>query len=293
MEKKIPSSNVVLVTGCSSGFGLLIAARLSSHGFRVVATMRDLGKASPLMTEVKRRGGEIDLLRLDVTDPESIRAAVAQIIEKHGRIDVLINNAGYGLGGAFEDLTPEEIRGQMEVNFFGVQNVTRAVLPVMRKNNAGKIINISSVAGFSASPFLGAYNASKWALEGFSESLRYEAGLFGIDVVLIQPGTYKTKIFYENARYARRFHDPASPYFSVSQQLMARVKNYVDHCHKDPEKVAALAEKLVRMKHPPFRNIPDIEARALFVLRKLLPFSWYSRLIQTGLLSGSKPHESS
>ena len=115
-------------------------------------------------------------------------------------LDCVVNNAGYGIGGAFEDLTQEEIREQMETNFFGVQNVIREALHLMRNRGEGRIINISSVSGFSASPCFGAYNASKWALEGFSESLRYELKPFGIKVLLIEPGIYKTKILTENRR---------------------------------------------------------------------------------------------
>src|SRR3989338_117835 len=153
---------VVLISGCSSGFGLMTAARLASKGHLVVATMRDLAKRNLLLSEVNLRGGpEVEVLALDVTDKESIRGVIDRIAAEHGHIDVLVNNAGYGIGGFFEDLTEEEIRQQMETNFFGLQNLTRAVIPLMRQRKKGRIINISSVAGFSASPAFGAYNASK------------------------------------------------------------------------------------------------------------------------------------
>ena len=193
---------VILITGSSSGFGMLTAVRLAQAGHRVIATMRDLNSSGALLDEGKKSGHEIETFQLDVTNKRSIRDTVRNVAAKHGYIDVLVNNAGYGIGGFFEDLTDEEIRAQMETNFFGVQNVTREVIPVMRQRRSGKIINISSIAGLSAAPSFGAYNASKWALEGFSESLRYEMKIWGIDVCLIEPGTYKTKIFYENARYA-------------------------------------------------------------------------------------------
>ena len=281
-------SKTILITGTSSGFGLLTAARLASHGHQVVATMRNLDKKNPLLAEVHKRGGTVDLFQLDVTDKKSIQAAVQAIVAKYHHVDVLVNNAGYGIGGFFEDLTDEEIRQQMEVNFFGVQNVTRAVVPFMRERRSGKIINTSSVAGFSTSPAFGAYNASKWALEAFSESLRYELSPWGIQVLLIEPGTYKTKIFHENARYAKKFDDPSSPYYSHSQFLKKKVLDFVDHCRKDPEKVAALVEKLIHSPHPAFRNIPDIESRMLFMLRKTLPFRLYSRFINTALFADFK-----
>ena len=282
------NSPIVLITGCSSGFGLLTAARLAAKGYTVVATMRDLKKEGNLTSEVSRRGGTVEILQLDVTDKLSVARAVEQIKVSHGRIDVLVNNAGYGMGGFFEDLTDEEIRAQMETNFFGVQNVTRAVIPLMRQCPRGKIINISSVAGFSASPAFSAYNASKWALEAFSESLRYELQFFGIDVLLIEPGTYKTKIFYENAQYARNFDNPESPYFVWSQHLRKKVMAYVNDCHKNPEEIGIMVEKLIRAKNPPFRNIPDIESQVLYWLRRAMPFRLYSAMIRMFFMEGFK-----
>ncbi len=282
----LSASKIVLITGSSSGFGLLTAARLAAKGHHVIATMRDLNKQNALLSEVNRRGGEVDILRLDVTDQQMIQEAVSWISSKYGYVDVLVNNAGYGLGGFFEDLTQEEIRAQMEVNFFGVQNVTRAVIPLMRQRRRGKIINISSVAGFSASPAFSAYNASKWALEAFSESLRYELKFFGIDVLLIEPGTYKTKIFYENARYARYFDHPNSPYYVISQHLKKKVAAYVEDCHKDPEETGAMVEKLIKARNPPFRNIPDMEGQILYILRRCLPFRVYSAMIRAFFMKG-------
>ena len=279
---------VVLITGCSSGFGLLIAARLSSKGYQVIATMRNLTKENALISEVNRRQAKVDILQMDVTDKGSIARAVSQMAGRYGHIDVLVNNAGYGVGGFFEDLTDEEIRQQMETNFFGVQNVTRAVIPLMRPRKKGKIINVSSVAGFSTSPAFGAYNASKWALEAFSESLRYELKFFGIDVLLVEPGTYKTKVFYENARYAKGFDNPQSPYYSLSQHLRKKVMAYVEDSHKDTEEVAVLVEKLIKAKNPSFRNIPDLEGQIVYILRRCLPFRVYSWMIRTMLLKGFK-----
>lgn len=273
------SPQIVLITGCSSGFGLLTAARLAARGHQVIATMRDLKKSGPLMEEVERRGGgKLELLPLDVTRADTVRLAVAEIGSRYGYVDVLVNNAGFGLGGCFEDLTDDEIRRQFEVNFFGVLNVTRAIIPLMRAKRRGRIINISSMAGFSGSPCFGAYNASKWALEGFSESLRYELGFFGIDVFLIEPGTYKTKIFYENAKYAKNFHNDHSPYHPLSRFLERRVREYVDDCHKDPDEIAALVERLMLSRNPPFRSIPDIESQVVYLLRRILPFRLYSAI---------------
>ncbi len=282
------SPKIILITGCSSGFGLLTAARLASKGHQVIATMRDIHKQGALLSEVNKREGRVTILQLDVTSKNSIQHTIAEIASKYGYLDVLVNNAGYGVGGFFEDLTEEEIRQQMETNFFGVQNVTREVIALMRQRKKGKIINISSVAGLSASPCFSAYNASKWALEGFSESLRYELKMWGIDVHLIEPGTYKTKIFYENARYCKNFDNPDSPYYALSQHLRKKVIDYVNDCHKDPEDVAALVEKIITGKNLPFRNIPDMESQILLWVRKLLPFRLYSGMIQKALLEKIK-----
>jgi NAD(P)-dependent dehydrogenase (short-subunit alcohol dehydrogenase family) len=282
------NSKVVLITGCSSGFGLHTAAHLASKGYKVVATMRNLAKQNELLSEVQRRKSQVDVLQLDVTNRSSIEKAINQIAVNYGHVDVLINNAGYAIGGFFEDLTEGEIREIMETNFFGVQAVTRETIPLMRHRKQGKIINISSVSGFSTSPAFSAYNASKWALEAFSESLRYELKFFGIDVLLIEPGTYKTKIFFENSRLASRYDNPQSPYYPISQHIKRKVEEYVADCHKDIEEVPRLVEKLIKAKNPSFRNIPDIESKILYVLRKVLPFSVYSWMIRKALFYGLK-----
>ncbi|MDP2654183.1 MAG: SDR family oxidoreductase [Candidatus Omnitrophota bacterium] len=281
---KTSQPQIILITGCSSGFGLLTAARLASKGHQVIATVRDLNKSGALRDEVKRKGGEVDIVLLDVTDKSSVQSALKDIAARYGFLDVLVNNAGYGIGGFFEDLTDEEIRQQMETNFFGAQNVTRAAIPLMRPRRKGKIINISSIAGFNGSPAFGAYNASKWALEGFSESLRHELKFFGIDVLLVEPGTYKTKIFYENARFAKNFRNEHSPYYRISLFLEKRVKDYVDDCHKDPEDVAELIERLINASRPSFRNIPDIESQFVYILKKFLPHRVFSAITRKILL---------
>jgi short-subunit dehydrogenase len=269
------SPKVILITGTSSGFGLLTAARLASRGHIVYATMRDIAKMQPLSAEVAKRRGDVIVRILDVTQADSIKAVVQEIINKHQHIDVLINNAGFGLGGFFEDLTQEEIRWQMEVNFFGVQNVCREVLPGMRAAKSGLIINISSIAGQTATPCLGAYNASKWALEGFSESLYYEVSQFGIKVVLVEPGTYPTKIFKENANYAKNYHNPQSPYYELSQLLKKFVETHVRNSKKNPEEVAVLIEKIINTPNPKLRYISDFSSAMRVMISKVIPPSLY------------------
>jgi NAD(P)-dependent dehydrogenase (short-subunit alcohol dehydrogenase family) len=265
------NQKVILITGCSSGFGMLTTARLAAQGHLVWATMRDLAKKEALEKELAKHKAEAFIRALDVTKPSTIKNVVEEIQGTHGRIDVLINNAGHGLAGFFEDLNEEEIRWQMEVNFFGVQNVCREIIPLMRKRAQGKIINISSIAGQVASPCLGAYNASKWALEAFSESLYFELGLFGIFVVLVEPGSYSTKIFTQNAHYAGNFDNAQSPYFSFSQKLKDITQNTIRKLNRDPDEVARLIESIVNKPHPRLRYSSDFASWSRVMMQKILP----------------------
>ena len=278
MTKNNPQ--VVLITGCSSGFGLLTAARLASLGHKVYASMRNPEKKDSLLSEVHKRGGELKVLRLDVTKKESIKEAVSSIAHQEGHLDVLVNNAGFGIGGFFEDMSEEEIRDQMETNFFGVQNVIREVIPLMRPRKKGKIINISSVSGFSAYPGFSAYIASKHALEGYTETLYHELALFNIKVANINPGIYRTKFFEENARYASKWNDPQSPYYRVSQNIYQLVMNNVRQSKRDPEDIARLVEEIMNTANPAFHYFPDLQSKATYLVRKIFPFSWYSALMR-------------
>ena len=265
------NQKVILITGCSSGFGLLAAARLAAQGHLVWATMRDLSKKQDLENELALRNTQAMLRELDVTKPFTIKNVVEEIVKTHFHIDVLINNAGYGIAGFFEDLTPDEIRAQMETNFFGVQNVCREIVPLMRKQGRGRIINISSIAGQTATPCLGAYNASKWALEAFSESLYYELGLFGVSVVLVEPGSYPTKIFKQNAHYASNFDNSQGAYFSFNQKIKNIVENKLTKYKRDPEDVARLIEDIINKSHPRLRYISDISSACRVMAQKILP----------------------
>ena len=272
-------SRTVLITGCSSGFGMLIAATLCKD-YKVYATMRDVKKAGPLKELAGDLAHRLTILPLDVNKPETIDAVVQTISQKDGRLHTLINNAGYGLGGFFEDLTDEEIRAQFETNFFGLQAVTRAALPLIRKSEGDrKVINISSIAGLTGTPCLSAYNASKWAVEGFSEALYYELKLFGIETVLVEPGRFKTKIFTDNIRLAKKMTDPRSPYHLYSTKLLKYLDKAVDTMQSNPEDLAALVKKILETPRPKFRYLIGWDARIRLVLKRLLPFSLYSWLI--------------
>lgn len=269
------NNQVILITGCSSGFGLLSAVRLAASGHIVWATMRDLQRRGPLEAALSKGKAQATVRQLDVTDAQSIAAVVDEIQRQHGRMDALVNNAGYGIGGFFEDLSEQDIRAQMDVNFFGVQNVCRRVIPLMRQRSSGKIINISSIAGRVATPCLGAYNASKWALEGFSESLCHELYPFGIRVVLVEPGLYPTEIFSKNARYAANFDNPQSPYYAYSQKLKSLTVDNIKKVKRDPEDVARLIERIVNDPNPRLRYVSDFPSWLRVMVQKMLPPGWF------------------
>jgi short-subunit dehydrogenase len=274
------NQKVILITGCSSGFGLLASVRLAARGHFVWATMRDLSKKQALEDALSSHNTQAFIRELDVTQPSTIKNVIEEIKKTHFHIDVLINNAGYGIAGFFEDLSEEEIRGQMETNFFGVQNVCREVVPLMRERLQGKIINISSIAGQIGSPCLGAYNASKWALEGFSESLNLELGLFGISVCLVEPGSYPTKIFSDNARYAKKLGDPQSPYYRHSQKLKELAQKYTRSIKRDPDEVAKLIENIVNNPHPRLRYISDFSSLSRIIIQKMMPSRLFGYFIR-------------
>jgi len=209
------AEKVWFITGTSRGFGREWAIAALDRGDRVAATARDTGSLSDL---VERYGDAILPLALDVTDRDAVEAAVRQAQERFGRIDVAINNAGYGHFGFVEEVSEAELRAQLETNLFGAVRVTQAVLPGMREQGSGRIIQVSSIGGVSAFPLVGAYHASKWALEGISQSLAQEVAPFGITVTLIEPGGFATDWAGPSAKRSAEL--PA--YAEVREQVMAQ-----------------------------------------------------------------------
>jgi NAD(P)-dependent dehydrogenase (short-subunit alcohol dehydrogenase family) len=265
----VAAQRVILVTGCSSGIGRAAALALAGRGHRVFASARNRND----LAELERRDN-LATLALDVTDPATISAAVDAVLSRSGRIDVLVNNAGYGQYGAVEDVTTDEWRAQFEVNLFGSIAVTQAVLPAMRKQRRGTIINVSSVAGKVAIPFAAPYCASKHALEAVSDALRVELAPFGIHVVLVEPGPIETR-FGERARsgVAPLLSRPG-PYREI-YALAERAMDVEFQKGKLPaEAVARVIVDAIESSRPRPRYPVGLMARAFIALRRALPDRW-------------------
>lgn len=211
---------VALVTGSSSGIGFETAVALAREGYHTFASMRDTTKSRNIQDIVKKENLKIDVIELDVDKTESVDSAIEKISSDSGRIDVLVNNAGYILFGCIEDTSVEEFRSQFETNFFGVLRLIKKVAPIMRKQNSGIIVNISSVAGRIGFPGTPAYISSKFALEGLSECMRYEMAPHGIKTILVEPGVIKTKIF-DNMK---KVNFENSPYKELTEKVISGIK---------------------------------------------------------------------
>jgi NAD(P)-dependent dehydrogenase (short-subunit alcohol dehydrogenase family) len=205
------NQKVVMVTGSSSGIGREISLILARNGFNTYATMRNLQKSSDLKSIAENERLPMHFVQLDVTDERTVNNSIQTIYNEAGRIDVLINNAGYALSGTFEDISIEEIKAQYETNVFGLIRTTQSVLPIMRKQKSGLIINISSGLGRFGIPVLSGYVSSKFAVEGLSESMSYELEPFGIKTVIVEPGVINTN-FHNSMTVAKKSLDPNSPY---------------------------------------------------------------------------------
>lgn len=274
-------NQVALITGSSSGIGLATSLYLARRGYTVWATMRNLEKASELRKIIESERLPIELAQLDVCDDSSVKEAVAQILQKSGRIDVLVNNAGYGLRGAIEEVSLDEWKRQFETNFYGVIRVTQAVLPQMRAQRSGAIVNISSVLGRMAIPFSGPYTASKFALEGLTETLRYELAPWNIKVVLIEPGFIATN-FQQNAQLAQAAQSQDSPYALFKQASGRRVQRNIYRA-APPERVAETIYRAITHPRPKLRYAVGRDARLVLPLRRFLPEGLFERILKRQL----------
>jgi len=227
---------VVLITGASTGIGFETSITLARNGFRTFATMRNLSKSHKIREIAKKEKLPLTVFSLDVNDNTSIQTAIQNVLEVAKRIDVVINNAGYGLFGAIEDLPMDKIIKQFETNFFGMVRVVKSVLPIMRSQRSGTIVNISSMVGRVAMPLNSVYVASKFALEGFSESIRHELSKFGINVILIEPGIVKTR-FFDNLQKSTN-EASKSPYTALLERRLSRFKSISQSNSSTPSEVA-------------------------------------------------------
>ena len=270
MGSSVPSPNiqkVAVVTGSSSGIGYQTSLALARNGFLTYATMRNLQKRDTIESAAQEQdkkerledGLPLRVVQLDVTDETSVKNAIQSVVSEAGRIDVLVNNAGYGLTGAFEDLSIDEIRKLYETNVFGVVRVTQAVLPTMRQQHSGRIINISSGAGRFGYPGGSAYVSSKFALEGLSESMAYELDQFGIKVVLVEPGFIRTN-FSHGVVIARKAQDPNSPYAQMMQSIASSFNKFKENA-SSPELVAKIVVEAATSNSPNLRYLAgnDVE----------------------------------
>lgn len=269
---------IAIVTGASSGFGLLTTLELAKAGFQVIATMRNKAKADELLKEAQRLTLQSNLIihELDVTSESSVEQ-LAALIKSIGRVDVLVNNAGYAGAGFVEEITMEEYRKQFDTNFFGVIAVTKTVIPFMRRQRKGKIINVSSISGKIAFPGLSPYVASKHALEGWSESLRLELSPFGIAVSLIEPGSYKTSIWTTGKQVTTLSLQTDSPYFNY----MKSIEDYISSGEGqfgNPKDVAEKIASIALDERPNLRYPIGKSVRTTLMLRKFIPWKIWEKL---------------
>jgi len=269
---------IAVITGASSGFGLLTSVELAKAGFRVVASMRDLGRREKLDQAAAAAGvaGSIDVRALDVCTFEMIPAFIEAVVRDYGRIDVLVNNAGFVVAGFAEDIQLDELRLQFETNFFGAVAMTKAVLPTLRQQRSGHIIQVSSIVGLHGSITVSSYSASKHALEGWSESLRMELNSLGIKVVLVEPGAFATDIWTRGARMGQQASQQTSP----NLQRSLRVRSAFEKLPKaDPIAVARLIVKIAGDPNPKLRYLIGRDAKIQLAMKRILPWKTWEKMI--------------
>ena len=253
------SSKIVLITGCSTGIGHDLARRLTLANYTVVATARHLERLSDLDVALQ--------LPLDVTDPTSVANATEEIVRRFGRIDVLVNNAGYAVRGAVEDISVEQVQQMFDVNVYGVMRMIRAVVPHMRQQKSGRVITIGSLAGKLVLPVNGTYSATKFALEALSDALRMELALFGIQVVLIEPGNIRTNFMATAQANAKEIlSNPDSPYQALYQHYL-RVTTTMRQHESGPEIVSQVVQQAIEASKPKTRYVVAVPFSNRLVLR--------------------------
>lgn len=256
---------VAIVTGTSSGIGFETAVALAKEGYHTFATMRDTSKGAELESVIKKENLSIEIIKLDVDDEKAIQSVIDEIIQKVGRVDVLVNNAGYGQFGCTEDVTVEEFRKQFETNFFSIVKLIQGVSPIMRKQNSGVIVNISSVVGRMGLPGSPAYISTKFALEGLTECLRYELGQFGVKLTLIEPGVIKTN-FFDSMKVPQTNADPK--YKQMTDFMLSGLKMMVQ-MGTAPAQVAQTIIKAINDKEIQPRYVVGTDAAMFMEAKKM------------------------
>ncbi|AJG55755.1 TPA: oxidoreductase [Bacillus cereus] len=274
MNKKI-----AVITGASSGFGLLTTLELAKKDYFVIATMRNLEKQVNLLSQATQFNllQNIKIQQLDVTDQNSIHN-FQLFLKNINRVDLLINNAGYANGGFVEEIPVEEYRKQFETNLFGAISITQLVLPYMREQKSGKIINISSISGQVGFPGLSPYVSSKYALEGWSESLRLEGKPFGIDVALIEPGSYNTNIWEVGKQLATNQSDTSSPYKEYMGKIQKHINSGSD-TFGNPIDVANKIVEIAESKRTNLRYPIGKGVKFMILAKKILPWRLWEYLV--------------
>jgi NAD(P)-dependent dehydrogenase (short-subunit alcohol dehydrogenase family) len=259
------TERTALITGASSGFGLLTSVTLARRGWRVLATMRDLGRRERLETAARNAGvlDRVGFHTLDVTNAE--------------QIDALINNAGFAMAGFADEITDAELRLQFETNFFGATAVTRAFLPQFRRQRSGHIVMVSSVSGLISFPGVGSYAASKFALEGWTETLRFELKSQGIQVALVEPGPFETDIWTRNATIAARMLEVGSPDAARTAKWRARIET--GKPKGNPQIVADAIANIVQNPRPRLRTVLGKEAKIGLFMRRILPSALFESIL--------------
>lgn len=265
---------VILITGASSGIGKETAKLFQAKNWKVAATMRSPEKAEDLQKIV-----DLECIRLDVTDPDSIRSAIERTLEVFGRIDAVVNNAGFAVVGPFEAATSEQIEQQFETNVLGLMNVCRAILPYFREQKRGTIVNVASMGGRLTFPLYSIYHASKWAVEGFSESLQYEVKDFGIRIKIIEPGPIKTDFYERSMSISKK--EGLTAYDNFVARAMPNMQK-AGETGPDGSVVAeviydAVTDNSWQMRYP-------VNSRAILIARRLLPDALFLPLIRKAIL---------
>lgn len=277
------NKQIAVITGASSGFGLLTTLELAKKDYLVITTMRNLEKQGNLLSQVTQLNLQqnIKIQQLDVTDQNSIHN-FQLFLKEINKVDLLINNAGYANGGFVEEIPVEEYRKQFETNLFGAISITQLVLPYMREQKSGKIINISSISGQVGFPGLSPYVSSKHALEGWSESLRLEVKPFGIDVALVEPGSYNTNIWEVGKQLATNQSDTTSPYKEYMDKIQKHINSGSD-TFGNPIDVAKKIVDIAEAKRTTLRYPIGKGVKFMILAKKILPWRLWEYLVLRNL----------